>query len=199
MISSRVSAMSVSIYDYIKLHSSGFMINAQGYMNAKRSKSGQEDMTNNKAGSGWIEDYNSLSFFRPFFRTIEGHDHTMFVMDIDVKVPSESKTEVGFMFTEEELRDLKVLAALKEFNDPKWRDEFLMYISGQGLYLAQKYDKIVHKMAFEPIVFGESYSLFHKCSIKGKHAINLSCTGWHQETNDICVLEAVCARNRNGL
>jgi hypothetical protein len=157
------------------------MLNAQGYMNAKRSKSGQEDMTNNKLGSGWIEDYNSLSFFRPFFRTVEGHDHTMFVMDIDVKTDEETE----FLHTPEEVRDIKVRAALEQFNDPKWRDEFLMYISGQGLYLVQKYDKIIHKQSFEPIIFGEDYSLFNSCDVTGKHKVSMSCTGFHQETNDL--------------
>ena len=164
----------VSLFDYIKMHSYPLMIDALAYGNAKRGDDGKEDLS-----KGWYDNIDQLSFYRPFFRTVLGHNHTMFVLDVDVELSDSLK----ILYTDEEQRDLRVRVALETFDDKKWR-KFLMYISGQGMYLVQRYDKQINKSAFEPIIFGNEFSLLNKCSQSGRHTPSVTCDGWHSRTQE---------------
>lgn len=155
------------------------MLNAIGYGNAKRGKSGTEDF--HFSNATWYDNIDSVSFYRPFFRTIEGHDHTMFVFDVDTEVSK----EITALYTDEEVRELKLRAVLEEFDDPYWRDNFLTYISGQGLYLVQQLDKVVNKTVFESVVYGREDSLIKLCTRGGNHSISLDCDGWHNRTQEL--------------
>ncbi|MHC4907653.1 MAG: hypothetical protein ACYTBW_05300, partial [Planctomycetota bacterium] len=87
------------------------------------------------------------------------------MFDIDTEVAPE--TEV--LLTSDELRELKIKAVLQEFNDKKWINNYLMYISGQGMYMVQMLDKVVDKRVFEPIVYGNDDSILKLCDRKGRH------------------------------
>ena len=170
--------MSVTIFDYIKLHAKPLMMNAVGYMNAKRGSTGVESFS--KKDAGWLPDEDALNFYRPYFRTIEGHDHTMFVMDIDAKVSQATED----LYTDDEVRELKIRAVMEEFDDPKWKDH-LTYISGQGMYLVQRFDEVVNKMVFEKVAWGNENSLFQPCKRGDSHSAGLKCDGYHEMPQDL--------------
>ena len=171
--------MSVNLFDYVKMYSMPLMLNAVSYNNAKRSVSGKEEFGDR--GQGWLDDVESLSFYRPYFRTVTGHNHTMFVFDIDTEVTPETE----MLLTSDELRELKIKTVLQEFNDKKWINNYLMYISGQGLYMVQMLDKVIDKRVFEPIVYGSDDSILQMCTKKGRHIEDIDCDGWHNKTQDL--------------
>lgn len=173
-----------NLYDYIRLHSAPLMLGALAYGNAKRSKTGIEDF--HVMNSGWYDSIDQITYFRPYFRTVTGHDHTMFVFDVDTEVSESMK----LLYTDDELREIKLRAVLEEFDDPKWQS-FFTYISGQGLYMVQKYPKQVNKIIFEPVVFGEDWSLFIRCTGDGRHNVSASCDGWHNRTQELVKIKMV--------
>jgi len=173
-----------NLFDYIRLHSAPLMLGAIGYGNAKRGKTGVEDF--HVMNSGWYDNIDQITYFRPYFRTIVGHDHTMFVFDVDTEVSE----NMSVLYTDDELREIKLRAVMEEFDDPKWKS-FFTYISGQGMYLVQKYYKQVNKMVFESIVFGEEDSLFIRCTGDGRHSMSASCDGWHNRTQELVKVKMV--------
>jgi len=169
--------MSISLkFEQIHDASREILSNANDYANANRHS--DRHGTAEQIGK-WFQDVRVLKYTRPFFRTIEGHDNTYFVLDIDVIIPSEE--DIKKYYTEEELRALKITAAANYFEE--WLNDrsdldFFKYISGKGLYLIQKYEKAVPKEAFLPIVWNGKDGLFIPCT--GNHKVpKLKCDGWH--------------------
>ena len=152
------------------------LMNANEYANAYRrvDKFGASE----KIGA-WFRDVRVIKYTRPFFRTIEGYDHTFFVLDVDVKIKNEKAIEK--YYTEEELRNIKLEASMTHME--KWLEsnedfDFLAYISGKGLYLIQKYDVAVPKDALYSIAWNGKDGIFDPCTGNHKHP-KLTCDGWH--------------------
>jgi len=180
----------MSYYDKIQEKIYDFMLGAQKYANARRSPSGSRVWD-------WIdsEDFMSLRYYRPFFRTVEGINHTMFVIDIDTKIPE----KISSRLDDEEEREIKLRALLGYMN--VWfknnKDyKFTSYISGTGLYLVQKINEVIDKRNLEEIVWSppidsfdkydneeEDRGLFKACIKKlknEKHVCTSKCNGWHK-------------------
>jgi len=150
--------------------------NANEYANATRKVT--RDGSSEQIGK-WFTDVRVLKYTRPFFRTIEGHDNTLFTIDVDVTIPSEEA--IRKYYTDGELREMKIRASARYMEE--WlnnRDDldFFPYISGKGMYLVQKYDKAVPKEAFFPIIWNGKNGLFIPCTGKHKKP-KLTCDGWH--------------------
>jgi len=168
-------------FEFIEDVSRDILAGANQYANATRTPQGTEKI------NAWITDVRALLHSRPFFRTVEGYDHTMFIMDVDTDILN--KEAVSKYYTEDELRRLKIKTAMKYFE--KWtRDndyEFMEYISGTGFYLIQRYEKPIPKEAMLSVLWEEGKdSIIPKCSKRKTHAsAKESCDGWHIENNDL--------------
>jgi len=176
--------MSLSItekFEFIEDVSRDVLAGANQYANATRTSQGTEKI------NAWITDVRALLHSRPFFRTVEGYDHTMFVLDIDTEVVNE-KT-IAKYYTEDELRRLKIKTAMKYFK--QWQDDngydFMEYISGTGFYMIQRYEKPIPKEAMLSVLWDEKKdSIIPKCSKRKTHkSAKLTCDGWHIENNDL--------------
>jgi len=180
----------MSHYDDVQEKVYGFMLGAKKYANARKSVSGVRKWD-------WIdnEDFLGLKYYRPFFRTVEGTNHTMFVVDIDTKIPE----AISKRLDDSEGREVRLRAVLEYIND--WFKDnqdyrFTTYISGVGLYLVQKLDKTIDKRRFMEAVWSpqineeEKYDsslidkgLFKACVKKlksDKHKCTSKCDGWHR-------------------
>jgi len=150
--------------------------NANEYANATRKAS--KDGKSEQIGK-WFTDVRVLQYTRPFFRTVEGHDNTFFVIDVDVEIPSEK--DITNYYTQDELRQMKIRASAEYMEQwLKDRDDldFFPFISGKGMYLLQKYDKAIPKEALFSIIWNGKDGLFKPCT--GNHKVpKLGCDGWH--------------------
>jgi|GEM_PF-5156981 len=170
----------MTVFDEIALAVDEFMNNANDYANAIRGRKGGEQI------KAWVKNHTELMYHLPFFRSVEGKDHTMFVIDVDVYLPKVVESKL----TEEESRILKLSAVLDFFSKflKETKHKFLVYISGKGLYLVQKYPEPIPKRFFYDIVWNikePEKSLFKPCSkyLKYKrHTCDSTCDGFFQES-----------------
>lgn len=149
-------------FDWISDTVFEFLYNAEQYANASRDSNGRE-MINE-----WLDNVYSLVYFKPFFRTIMGKDHTMFVIDVDTEVEKEYTIYYSF----EELRENRIKAALDYFDKNfEYKNDFLTYVSGKGMYLVQKVNEIISPHLLKSVVF----NIFDVCKKN-----RCKCGKWHQ-------------------
>lgn len=162
-------------FEQIRDVSRDILSNANEYANASRKAS--KDGKSEQIGK-WFTDVRAMQYARPFFRTIEGHDNTFFVIDVDVDIPSEEA--IKKYYTDDEIRQMKIRSATHFME--KWIQDngldFFVYISGKGMYMIQKYEKAVPKEAFFPIVWNGKDGLFKPCTGNHKKP-KITCDGWH--------------------
>lgn len=174
-------------YRLIERHTRQSLSNALSYMNADRSKHGGEDYKKK-----WFRDMDVLSWALPFFRHVDGRDHTHFVLDIDVRLKEdESKYEKY----PDKLRDIKIAASMEYFGN--WiadhpQHEFLWKVGATGLHAIQRIDKKIDREKLVPLV----NLLFPKCDknklqdkeridpavykkAMANHRCSFRCYGWH--------------------
>jgi len=112
---------------------------AVNYVNAK------SDGDSNEIGFEWLDDIEKFRFTKSAFRSIEGKDHTMFVMDIDTYPEVETRQ----MLTKVELRQIQLRAVMKVQEEILSYDKhFFAYLSGKGGYLIRKVTPSVSKRTF---------------------------------------------------
>ncbi len=133
-----------------------------------------------------IYDIHSINTNRPLFRTLEGHDHTDFVIDTDVEILTPYVEEEH---TVNQIREMKLRAVMKFWEE--WDKEnpeytFTSYITGQGMYRIQRYDQKIDKSEFINIIWGEN-AIFKECpkqkTYRNKgmtHRCNSRCKGFFQ-------------------
>lgn len=126
-----------------------WMVGALDYKNSKRGLSGKEDHA-----TKWFRDLNALSWSTPFFRHVDGKDHTHFFIDIDIKVPSK-KVNLAYRKYPDRLRALKLEAGIEFFR--QWQAqhshyEFFWKISGTGLHAIQRIDRRMDRSRLVPII-----------------------------------------------
>lgn len=107
------------------------------------------------------------------FRTIQGDDHTYFVMDIDT-IPDEDAFKLN---TDTELRQLRLRAVIETIEEIRiYDDNFLIYLSGKGGYMIRKVYPNVDKNIF----IQKIRDMVPKC--QKDHGINDFCMdGWHEK------------------
>jgi len=170
-----------------------FMRGANQYANARNSPSGEEH-------EAWItpDGFRGLKYYRPFFRTVEGSNHTMFVVDVDTKIPR----YLSRRLEENETRELRLRAVLGYFSE--WfktnKDyKFTSYVSGKGLYLVQRIDKAIDKRNLSVIAWSppineagkydsrlEDKGLFKACIKKldnDRHKCDSKCDDWFRSSS----------------
>ena len=167
--------------------SQDIMRNAKEYANGFRSHYGTE------AFSGWTHDIRAITYGRPFFRTIEGHDNTLFVLDIDTEIINLDKYKD--YYTHAEIRELRIKAAMinmEQFLKDNPIFDFFPCISGNGMYLMQMYDKSIAKSSMFNVLWNtKGTSIIPQCSTYRKPVSNRhdnpkkECDGWHLESSDI--------------
>jgi len=180
----------MSYYDNVQEVVKEFMFGAKRYANVKRTTSGDRKWD-------WIdnEDFLGVKYHRPFFRTVEGYDHTMFVIDVDTRVP-EFITNRLSIEEEREIRLRAVLIFIDEWLHEHSEYKFTTYVSGTGLYLVQRTDEQIDKRRLTKVVWSpsiddvgnynkdiEDKGLFKACvkSLKDKeHTCTSKCEGWHR-------------------
>jgi hypothetical protein len=82
-----------------------------------------------------------VNFNLPFLRTVEGADHTLFVIDIDV-------FNVDDHFKKVKYATVVVKWVLDKFPEVQW----LVKFSGSSFHLIQKYEKRINPNAFETVM-----------------------------------------------
>lgn len=125
------------------------MIGALNYKNNHRSLSGKEEFR-----TKWFEDINALNWSTPFFRHVDGQDHTHFFIDIDVRLVSKA-VKKQYQFYPDRLRALKLEAVIEYFR--KWQldyggHKFLWKVSGTGLHAIQRIDRKIDRRRLIPVV-----------------------------------------------
>lgn len=123
----------------------------------------------------WIEpkDFEEeFKYSESAFRTIQGDDHTYFVMDIDT-IPDDEAFKLN---TTEELRQLRLQAVIETMEEIRtYDDNFLIYLSGKGGYMIRKVYPNVDKNIF----IKKIREMVPMC--EAKHSMYDFCTeGWHE-------------------
>ncbi len=143
--------------------------------NAVNYRNTGHDGKGNEIRNRWIEpkDFeNDFKYSESAFRTIQGIDHTYFVLDIDTNPDDEAFR----MNTDLELRELRLRAAMKSMEEIKSYDHnFFLYLSGKGGYMLRKVYPNVSKEIFIPII-REMLTLCQE-----KHSHEKFCTLWHRK------------------
>ena len=126
-----------------------WMIGALNYKNSKRGLTGKEDHA-----TKWFHDLNALRWSTPFFRHVDGKDHTHFFIDVDVDVPSK-KTQRQYEKYPDRMRALKLEAGIEFFR--QWQvqhshHKFFWKISGTGLHAIQRIDRRIDRHRLIPII-----------------------------------------------
>jgi hypothetical protein len=129
-----------------------FIRNANNISQGTRATGGGE-----KIGK-WQDSFDVMAInpLLPLFRTIEGTDHTMFVIDTDVKILT---PYVSQLKTKEQQRKMVLTAVMKfweEWDKDHLDAKFFDYVSGKGMYRVQRYNKPVSKLIFLPVLWDEA-------------------------------------------
>jgi hypothetical protein len=169
----------INIFDLLFDKQRNFLHDAEFYYNSKRDEdNGREKFI----GSQWYTEIQQLSIVRPIFRSVQGHNHTMFVIDVDAKL---LKIE-GLRFTQNELREIKARCVLQKFSDSRW-NEFLMYLTGGGnLYLVQKYDTVIDPSLFRQVV--NNLPMLKFCNRNHMPEDSKIGCGWHRDSVDMGIV-----------
>ncbi len=127
----------------------------------------------------WEDDVETLTFSRPAYRTAEGHDHTMLVLDIDTTPDTRTRK----LNTDVELRPHRLTAAMMAQEEIMLEDDqFFNYISGKGAYMVRRIEPAIPKTDFYPKVM----SLVTKCKNTDKiHKANEYCEQWHEMNKEL--------------
>lgn len=122
----------------------------------------------------WIspEDFSSeFKYSESAFRTIQGVDHTYYVMDID----TQPEPEAFKMHTDIELRNIRLEAVMKIMEKILEEDnDFFAYLSGKGGYLIRKVYPNVDKQIF----IKKTKKLLDIC--RQEHSTSSYCEQWHR-------------------
>lgn len=144
-----------------------FLDKAANYMQSSHDGKG------NEVHKIWLEDMDELSFTRSVFRTLEGRDHTMYVMDIDPY----PEPDAYRLLTQLEYRNVQLVSAMRVANEVLDMDDgFFAYISGKGVYLVRKIypnidKKVIKKKMRKMIPFCQE-----------EHDGEEYCENWHERT-----------------
>lgn len=178
-----------STYRLIERVTRESLTGAMSFMNASRGDTGQEDYRKK-----WFPDIDVLSWSLPFFRHIDGYDHTHFVIDIDVRLKEGEKKYSKYL---DKLRIFKLAAAIEYFRG--WTADhneydFLWKTGSSGLHAIQRINKRIRRDTLLDLIKNH---IFPKCKknkfpdtidvleiseyneFARKHRCNSSCTGWH--------------------
>jgi len=143
--------------------------------NAVNYRNTGHDGKGNEVRNRWIapEDFdNDFKFAESAFRTIQGTDHTYYVLDIDTN-PDE---EAFKMNTDLELRQLRLRAVIASIEEIREADpNFFIYLSGKGGYMIRKIFPNVRKELF----IHKVKQLLTMC--EEVHGHEVYCTKWHRK------------------
>jgi len=122
----------------------------------------------------WTPNIEDITFSRPAYRTVEGHDHTILALDIDTK-PDARAVKLN---TKVKLRPIQLKAAMMVQEEILEDDgNFFCYISGKGGYMVRKIEPAIPKTDFYPKV----KSLVKRCpETDVDHKKNQYCELWHE-------------------
>ena len=121
---------------------------ALDYANAYRAEGGHE-------GFGkWFKDPEGINWYQPFFRSVDGIDHTHFFIDIDIRVVGK-KTRDEYRKYPDRLRNLKIEAGVEFFR--QWQAQhshlkFFWKCSGGGLHAIQRIDRKIDRSRLIPVL-----------------------------------------------
>lgn len=126
-----------------------WMSGAFNYKNNPRGRSGKENFE-----TKWFRDLNAMDWTIPFFRHVDGKDHTHFFIDIDVRVV-DKRVKTEYRKYPEKLRALKIEAAMEYFR--KWQmnyahHKFFWKIGGTGLHAIQRIDRRIDRSRLTKIL-----------------------------------------------
>jgi len=131
-----------------------------------------------------VFDKYSLNTNAPLFRTLEGYNHTDFVIDTDVEILTPYVVEEH---TVNQIRELKLRAVIhfwNEFDKKHPELKWTSYITGQGMYRIQRCNKEVEKADFIDILWGEN-GILEECLLQKKyerqgkvHKCGIRCKGF---------------------
>lgn len=119
------------------------------YKNNIRGISGKEDFR-----TKWFEDLNALQWGVPFFRHVDGKEHTHFFIDIDVKATG-GTVKRDYKRYPDRLRVLCLEAAVEYFRS--WvvqhsHHKFFWKVSGTGLHAIQRIDRRIDRSRLIPLI-----------------------------------------------
>ncbi len=133
------------------------------------------DGKGNEVRNRWIapEDFEKdFKYSESAFRTIQGSDHTYYVMDIDT-TPDETAFKMN---SDLELRELRLRAVIKSIEEIlEYDPNFLAYLSGKGGYLIRKVFPNVDKEIFIQRI----QKLVPMCD--KDHSLDKYCDLWHRK------------------
>jgi hypothetical protein len=133
------------------------------------------DGKGNEVRNRWIapEDFEKeFKYSESAFRTIQGTDHTYYVMDIDT-TPDENAFRMN---TDVELRELRLRAVIKSMEEIlNYDTNFFAYLSGKGGYLIRK----VYPNVDKEIFIHKIQEILPMCQEDHKH--EKYCSSWHKK------------------
>jgi hypothetical protein len=175
-----------NIYSRIEEVTRPSLAQAFAYANVNRGQNGGEDWWSH------FHDLRVLNYTRPFHRTIDGSNHSHLVIDVDVRTVNqnvEARYANGYL---EELRKLKIGAALDYFKGwsiDRGKHQFLWKVGGTGLHAIQRIDQRVNRRTllnlFTSVLFPmcdkikDVHDAYPIDSFKKRHKCSNICFGWH--------------------
>ena len=141
---------------------------AVNYVNA------QTDGGSHEVGFEWFEDIKDFRFTKSSFRSIEGKDHTMFVLDLDTYPDVETRNDL----TKVELRIVQLKAVMQIQEELlSLDDRFFAYLSGKGGYLIRKVTPSVSKRTF----VNRIGKLLPSCDHSDHEGVESFCERWRRK------------------
>jgi len=142
---------------------------AVNYVNA------QTDGGSHEVGFEWFEDIKDFRFTKSSFRSIEGKDHTMFVLDLDTYPDVETRNDL----TRVELRTIQLRSVMQIQEEILSLDpQFFAYLSGKGGYLIRKVTPSVSKRTFVERIG----KLLPRCSHSDHAGVESFCEKWRRKS-----------------
>ncbi len=133
------------------------------------------DGKGNEVKNRWIapDDFDAeFKYSESAFRTIQGTDHTYYVLDIDTTPDQEAFR----MHSDVDLRELRLRAVIASMEEIRIYDSnFFSYLSGKGGYMIRKVYPNVAKEIFINII----EKMLPMC--EEKHSHEKYCTAWHRK------------------
>lgn len=142
------------------------LVNAVNYVNAIPDGKGHEQFTSNS----WKTDVSDFTLNTSAFRSVEGIDHTMFVLDIDIYPEDSARVAL----TNTKLRKLQLKAVLATMQTILDRDpNFFCYLSGKGGYMIRK----IYPNVSKANLYKKVWKIVGRC--QKRHSTETYCEDWH--------------------
>jgi len=198
------SDLEIDIIDVLREVNMPHLDGSINLANASRDSS-----TGREGNWRWIGDITQLSWDQPFFRTVDGTDHTLFVLDFDPQFSS--KVENKYIRNEARLREIKIketIPILRSWVADHLEYKFFWKLGHKGIHAIQRVEGRYSREEFEKIVRN---ILFPECKfakrdrirvrreikrlkevgntkeikkIKKGHTCSSRCGGWHERDSD---------------